>query len=164
MKNDLMALCGATKAERAMLLDMPDDSRELLCQQIKLLALRERRAMLELKALVARGNADAAHPMEDVVLKDARVCGRAAADSEQTSSEQTIKRRSAFELLQELDAQLHRLNEQKLRAIDLLARLDERCPQEANNVKFDICIPDNGRGRAEPHGSGAGERERSKDI
>ncbi len=145
----LPAMCGATKSERRLLARLPDEPRALLYQQIELLALRERRALRALSAL-EKATRGAPEALEEHAQKEARVCGKAAVDSEQTSLEHTTRRSSAFSARQELDAQLGRLNEQKLKAIELLARLDERQGDQSGGVRLSICIPDNGRARVEP--------------
>ena len=141
--NTLLKLCGATRTERDRLAHLPTEPRALLRQQIELLALRERRAMRAMAALkrLCRNSVGA---LEEHTQKDSRTCGKAAADSEQTVSEHI------FDARQELEAQLNKLNEQKLKAIELLARLDERQGEQQPGVRFSICIPDNGRARVEP--------------
>ncbi len=147
--NTLLKLCGATRTERDRLAHLPTEPRALLRQQIELLALRERRAMRAMAALkrLCRNSVGA---LEEHTQKDSRTCGKAAADSEQTVSEHSTRRRSIFDARQELEAQLNKLNEQKLKAIELLARLDERQSEQQPGVRFSICIPDNGRARVEP--------------
>lgn len=151
--NALLALCGAGKVERRLLARLPQEPGELARQQIALLALRERRTLRAMAALereFMRGGA-----LEEHAAKDVRTCGKAAADSEQTVSEHTVRRRAAFDALGELDARLHKLGEQKLKAIELLSRLDERPDEGRPGVHFSICIPDNGRARLEPEGAPA---------
>lgn len=148
-ENALLALCGATRPEQKKLARLPEDPRALLCQQISLLTLRERRAMRAMTAL-EHTDRSATGALEEHSTKESRTCGKAAADSEQTVNEHSTRQRSTFDARQELDAQLNKLNEQKLKAIELLARLDERQGTQQSGVRFSICIPDNGRARVEP--------------
>lgn len=153
---ELARLCGATEEEMRLLGALPRDSRGLLLCQLGLIALRERRALRELKEL-ARGTArDAGRALDESATRDVRVAGKASADGEQTTNERALKRRSLFDARQELEGRLSKLSEQKLKALELLCELEERHGTAVQEAGARIIIPDNGRGRVEAGGEADG--------
>ena len=138
--SELAANCGANRAEREWLDRLPEDARALVREQIGLIALRQRRAMKELKQL---GDAD--DQLGESTEKYSNVGGKAGVDSEQSAHERVVKRRAAFDARQEVEPRLSKLGEQMLKAIEQLIALEGGTPgQDAAHTC--IVIPDNGRG------------------
>ncbi len=150
MQDGLAAMCGASPAERAKLGGLPDDARGMLGAQIAFMALRQSRAMQELKAFSREAGVKGIGALEESSDKDACTGGKAGPDSEQNSREHVIKRRSAFDARQEIEARLNKLGDQMLKAIELMVALEERGADSGGDApRTCILIPDNGRGRAE---------------
>lgn len=148
-----MNIWGATPKERKLLRDRPTDLRGMLMMQVDIATLREMRLMREIAGLAREDDSpDAMRPLEELTIKDGAARGKAAQDSEQTSSEQVTKRRSAFEARQQLEGQLHRLHELKLKTLEALAKSEGDAPPAEDGVRLEICLPDNGRGRADDGG------------
>lgn len=148
MQEGLAGLCGASRAECEHIRALPGDARGMLGEQLALMALRQRRAMLELKALErAQGGADM---LEESSEKDACVGGKAGPDSEQNTSEKVVKRRAPFDARQEIEARLNKLGDQMLKAIELMGAFEERgSAGGSDDARTCILIPDNGRAREE---------------
>ena len=147
--DSLCALAAVSKRERGALSNMPCDARGLLLYQIRLISLREARAMQDMRALdMRRGDA-----LEECVHKIACVSGKAGPDSSQDTDEVTTKRRAIFDARQEIQSLLTRLGEQKLKALEMLGELEERGGNDMSTAAPCIVIPDNGRARIEEGGS-----------
>lgn len=147
--DSLCALAAVSKRERGALGNMPCDARGLLLYQIRLISLREARAMQDMRALdMRRGDA-----LEECVHKIACVSGKAGPDSSQDTDEVTTKRRAIFDARQEIQSLLTRLGEQKLKALEMLGELEERGGNDMSTAAPCIVIPDNGRARIEEGGS-----------
>ena len=145
----LWTLAAVSKRERGALGNMPCDARGLLLYQIRLISLRETRAMQDMRALdMRRGDA-----LEECVHKIACVSGKAGPDSSQDTDEVTTKRRAIFDARQEIQSLLTRLGEQKLKALEMLGELEERGGNDMSTAAPCIVIPDNGRARIEEGGS-----------
>lgn len=149
MQGGLAAMCGASQAEREGLNDLPDDARGMLCEQIAFMALRQKRAMLELKKFEREAGAKGRGALEESSDKDSCTGGKAGPDSEQNSRERVTKRRSTFDARQEIEARLNKLGDQMLKAIELMGALEEHGGDSGGDApRTCILIPDNGRGCA----------------
>ncbi len=141
--SELAANCGASRAEREWLERLPEGAGALMREQIGLIALRQRRAMKELKALEG-----AAGQLDESTEKHSNVGGKAGVDSEQSAHERIVKRRAAFDARQEVEARLSKLGEQMLKAIEMLGAVEGEMPRQ-DAAHTCIVIPDNGRGGKE---------------
>lgn len=149
----LWTLAAANKRERGALSGLPCDARGLLLYQIRLISLREARAMQDMRALdMRRGDV-----LEECVHKTACVSGKAGADSSQDTDEVTTRRRAIFDARQDIQSLLTRLGEQKLKALEMLGGLEERGGNDMSAAAPCIVIPDNGRARIGEGGGGHGE-------
>jgi uncharacterized protein YjcR len=99
---------------------MPFDEEYLLCEQLRLFSVRERRLM---KRIEEHRDKPGGLALESVVSRKLEIKGNVVYDDKQTQTETTTRTISTFDVIQKLESELTRVQRQKTHCVEALNRL-----------------------------------------
>lgn len=130
--------------ELALLEEMPIDEEENLMDQIRLLSIRERRLMKEIKNFKEKA---AGLTVDSVTKRVLEIKGDVASQKEQKQDETTTKTTSSFDVVLRLEAELSKVQTSKTKALNTLHKIrsdhkdrEEREQELGANAVEDVII------------------------